>query len=91
MLHKREGTEPEDGHTRASVSSPLSVEVHLDRLVENSVSSLDGLSVDALSEVADRMRVVLNWVSWLARIRLVERKEALSTALYFGHLFRLLI
>ena len=77
MLHQGESAKPEDSNSRTSVCPPLSVEVHLDILMEDTVSTLDGLTVDALSEVTDLLGVALNRVSWLARIRLVERKEAL--------------
>ncbi len=77
MLHEGERAHPENGDTGASVGSPLSVEVHLDGLVEDGVATLDGVSLDTLSEVTDLLRVHHELVSGLPRIRLIERKEAL--------------
>ena len=76
MLHQGEGTEPKDGDTGAGVRSPLPVEVHFDVLVEDTVTTLDGLSVDTLTVITNLMRLVLDLVCWLPRVRLVEREEA---------------
>ena len=78
MLHKGKRADPENGNTRASVSSPLSVKVHFDCLVEDGVPTLDGLSFDALAEVTDLLGSVHQLIRGLARIRLVERQEALG-------------
>ena len=52
VLHQGERSEPEEGHARASVGSPLTIEVHFNRLVEDGVTTTDSLTLYALSEVA---------------------------------------
>ena len=79
MLHKSEGTEPEEADTRASVGSPVSIEVHLDGLVEHAITTLDRLSVDALSEVTHLLGMVLHLVKWLSRVRLIKGKDPFRT------------
>ena len=73
MLHKGERTKPEDCDTRASVSSPMSVEVHLDILVEDTVTTFDCLSVDTLSEITNLLGVALHSINGLPSVRLIER------------------
>ena len=79
MLHEGERAEPEESDTRASESPPVPVKVHLDILVEDTVATLDGLSVHTLSEIADLLRQVLDLVKRLSRVCLVEGKEPLRT------------
>jgi len=62
MLHQGEGTEPKDGDTGACVRSPLPVKVHLDGLVEDTVTTLDGLSVDTLTVITHLFGLVLDLV-----------------------------
>ena len=77
VLHQGKGAKPEDGHAGASVRPPLPVEVHLNVLVEHTVATLDGLSIDTLAEIAHLLGQVLDIIPWLSRIRLVELQEAL--------------
>lgn len=77
MLHQSEGAKPEDGDAGAGVGPPVPVEVHLDVLVEDAVTTSDRLSVDTISVIADLLRHVLDRIQGLSGIRLVERKEAL--------------
>ena len=79
MLHEGERAEPEESDTRASEGPPMPVKVHLDVLVEDTVATLDGLSVHTLSEISDLLRQVLDLVKRLSRVRLVEGKEPLGT------------
>lgn len=83
MLHQSEGAKPKDGNSWACIGSPLSVEVHLDVFMEDTITTFDGLTVDTLSEVADLLWLHLDVVAGLARIRLIERKEALRGSLNF--------
>ena len=53
----------------------MPVEVHLDVLVEDAVSTLDCLSVDSLSEVADLLGMILDLVERLPPVRLIEGQE----------------
>jgi hypothetical protein len=40
MLHESKGAEPEESHTRYGVSSPVSVEVLLKGLMENTITTI---------------------------------------------------
>ena len=73
MLHKGERSEPEDSNTRASVSSPVSVEVHLNILMEDTITTFNRLSINAFAEITHLLGVVLDFVFWLPSIRLIKR------------------
>ena len=75
MLHEGERAEPEESNTRASEGPPMSVKVHLYVIVEDTVATLDGLSVHALSEISDLFRQVLDRIERLSCVRLIEGKE----------------
>ena len=80
MLHKGKRTEPKDSNTGTSVRSPVSVEVHLNILMEDTVATFNRLPVYTFTEIAHLLWVVLNLIFWLPSIRLVEREEALGSA-----------
>ena len=65
----------------------MSVEVHLDVLVKDTIATPDSLSVHTLSEIADLLGHVLHRVERLPRIRLIEGKEPFRRSLYVRHLF----
>ena len=72
MLHQCEGAEPEDGDTGACKGTPVTVEVHFQCLVENTVTTTDGGSVNTLSEIAGGLGEILNLVTWLSSIGFEE-------------------
>jgi hypothetical protein len=52
VLPKGEAAEPEDTYARAGVSSPMSVKVHLDGLVEHTIATSNSITLDTLTEIS---------------------------------------
>jgi hypothetical protein len=77
VLHKTEGTKPEHCDSRAGEGSPLSVKIHLDSLVEDTVSTFNSITLDTLSEISRLFGQVLDLISGTASITLIETQEAL--------------
>ena len=75
MLHKSDSTNPENGNTRTGVSSPVSVQVHLNSFVEHTVTTLDSVSLNTGTEITRTLGVHLQMVDGRTPIRFVEFKE----------------
>lgn len=56
MLHEWERAPCEDSHTWYGESSPVTIQILLNILVEDTISTLDGVSLDSFSEIA--------WLLW---------------------------
>ena len=80
VLHQSERTKPEYSDSWASEGSPLSVEVHFDSFGEHTVSTADRVTFDALSEVAGLFGQILELVTRLSAVSLVEAEELLVRA-----------
>mmetsp|Transcript_29272 Transcript_29272/g.39571 ORF Transcript_29272/g.39571 Transcript_29272/m.39571 type:complete len:230 (-) Transcript_29272:39-728(-) len=78
MLHKSERAKPEDTNTRASESSPVTIQVHLKSLVEDTVPTSDGFSFNTLSKIIGLLRNAHKFVDGGTSITFVETKEALG-------------
>ena len=82
MLQHSIGTEGEDSHPGNGESSPVTVQVGLDILVEDTVSTSDGFSLQSFSEVTRFFGQTLDFINWGSRVSLVESQEAFVRA---GH------
>ena len=77
MLHEAEGAEGENTHPWYGVGSPVSVEIHLHGSVEYTVSSLDGISLNSLSEISWLCWQLLNFINWRSCITFIKAQEGL--------------
>jgi len=72
VLHQSEGAKPKDCDTRAGKGTPVSVKVHLDVLVEDTVATFDCFTFDALSEIAGSLGQILNLVTGSSAVTFEE-------------------
>jgi len=72
VLHKGEGAKPEHGDSGASVRSPVSVQVHFERLVEDSVAAAKRLTRHTLSKIARLSGQHVGFIERRTSVRLVE-------------------
>ena len=75
MLHQSEAAESEETHSWNGVGSPVSVEIHFDSSVEDTISALNGISFNSLSEISGLCWERLDFILWRSCIALIKAQE----------------
>ncbi len=75
VLHQTVGGKGKHTHSWHGVGSPMSVKVHIYSVVEHTVSTLDGVSLDSFSEISRFFWQALQLIDWSSRIAFVKAQE----------------
>ena len=78
MLHQGKRAKPEDCDTGAGKGTPVSVEVHFDVLVEDTIATLDCFTLDTFSEIAGSLGQILNLVTRSSAVTFEEPQVILA-------------
>ena len=80
MNGQREGAEAPNAHSRHGESTPVSVQVRLNVVVEHTIPTSNSFSFDPLSEISRLLGNTLKFIYGRSGIRLVEPQECVRGA-----------